>query len=257
MDRTDNIALYERESLWDFPLLEDPYYRNKVCLLKGMIPEQVETILDVGCGNGAITNTFTPRYRIVGGDRSWVALQHLCAQRVQLSADFLPFRARSFDVVMSHQMLEHLPDGVFQRAVAELDRVAKRYLLVSVPYKDPLLHVRACCKECGCKYNIWGHVRKFDDVEIVRRLFPTFTLQVYAFCGRENIYPTRLGLWIQQWIGGNWVTAPQAICPQCGSKAQYQADFFRRTVAIFINRIDRYLPRTRAFWWLVCLFERA
>lgn len=257
MDRIDNIALYEREALWDFPFLEDPYYRNKVRLLKGMIPEQVETILDVGCGNGAITNVFAPCYRIVGGDRSWVALQHLCAQKVQLSADSLPFRSQSFDLVMSHQMLEHLPDEVFQRAITELERVAKRYLLVSVPYRDPLLHVRACCKECRCKYNIWGHLRNFNEVEEVRALFPNFSLQVHAFCGRENEYPTRPGLWVQQWIGGNWVTAPQAICPQCGSKAQYQAGFLRRAVAVLTDRIDRHLPRMRAFWWLVCLFERA
>lgn len=256
VDKIDNVALFEQESLWNIPILEDAYHRNKVNLLHGMIPPGVKTILDVGCGNGAITNEFMSDYWIVGGDRSWMALQYLQTQSIQLSADHLPFRNRSFDLVMSHQVLEHLPEGVFQQAIAELNRVARQYLLVSVPYKDPLLHAHACCGECRYKYNVWGHLRNFNDLRSVRCLFPSFALRIHAFCGRENEYPTRIGLWLRQWLGGDWAVAPLSVCPKCRSRKQYRADFPRRAIASLVNRVDRCFPKTKAFWWLVCLFER-
>ena len=52
----DNVALYERETLWNWDYREDSYYRTKLQLIGGMIPSGVKTILDVGCGNGAIAN---------------------------------------------------------------------------------------------------------------------------------------------------------------------------------------------------------
>lgn len=256
MRTNDNAALYEQSTLWSHPYLKDPYYKNKVQLLRGMVPQGVKRILDIGCGNGAITNELVGDYWTVGADRSWAALAYLRVRKVQISADALPFRNKAFDLVMSNQMIEHLPDAIFQDAIAEMSRVAGRYLLVSIPYKDPLLHARACCRECGCKYNVWGHLRSFHSINDIRRLFPLFTLRIHAFCGRENEYPSRMSLWCRQWLGGDWTLDANALCPHCGSTSQYRAGFPRRAIAALTSRFDRLLPKTKAFWWLVCLFER-
>ena len=257
----DNIALYEQEGQWKLNYLEDPFYRAKVHLIQGMTPDGVKTVLDVGCGNGTIINAFDSDYWKVGCDRSRTSLRFVGGRSVQSSADALPFAGRSFDLVMSHQMLEHLPDGVFQRTVQELMRVSARYLMVSVPHKERLAQQLACCAMCGEKYHIGGHLRSFNDVSDLRRLFPSFSLRMYAFCGRENEYMTKIGIWVRQRIGGRWASdwapVPTAVCPRCGSREQYQAGFPWRAIAAVVDRLDRLIPKQKAFWWLVCLFERS
>ena len=258
----DNIALYEQEAHWNQNYLDDHFYRAKVHLIQGMTPYGVKTVLDVGCGNGTIiNNAFDSNYWVVGCDRSRTSLRYARGRTVQSSADSLPFADRSFDLVMSHQMLEHLPDGVFQRTVKELTRVSARYLMVSVPHKERLAQQLACCASCWEKYHIGGHLRGFNDVSDLHRLFPTFSLRMYAFCGRENEYMTKIGLWVRQRLGGrwasDWASPPTAVCPRCGSQEQYQAGFPRRAIAGIVDRLDRLIPKKKAFWWLVCLFERS
>ena len=252
----DNVAYYEEDALWSKDYLEDPYYRTKVRLIRGMIPDGVCTILDVGCGNGTILNTMHSDYWVVGTDRSKAAIKYLRGRPVLSSAECLPFRDRSFDEVMSHQMLEHLPEEIFQQTVNELARVASRYVLVSVPYKDQLKQPRDCCRDCGFIYNVWGHVRRFNHVSEIRRLFPAFELRAHAFCGRENEYMTVLGLWIRQHIGGRWEGNPNSVCPKCGSREKFQAGFPRRAIAGMADRLDRFIPKKKVFWWVACLFER-
>jgi len=117
----DNVALYEQDAVWNKDYLEDPFYRTKVRLIQGMITYGVRTIIDVGCGNGANLHALDSAYWVVGADRSRTAIRYLKGRAVQTSADYLPFKDRSFDVVMSHQTLEHLPEDVFKRAVQEFD----------------------------------------------------------------------------------------------------------------------------------------
>ena len=90
----------------------------------------------------------------------------------------------------------------------------------------------------------------------LRGLFPDFVLRVHASCGPENEYMTRPMLWVRQWIGGGWVTDPDGVCPQCGSLVQYRAAFPRRVIAAIAERLDRLIPKKKAFWYLICLFER-
>jgi SAM-dependent methyltransferase len=85
-------------------------------------------ILDAGCGTGGTTAHLRAYGRVTGADVSAVALRF--ARRrpgpalVQASVDALPFRARSFDLVLSNDVLCHLlADDA--RAVAEFARVLR------------------------------------------------------------------------------------------------------------------------------------
>ena len=252
----DYGRLYERDELWGSDYRANPFYREKIRLIHGMIPAETQTILDVGCGNGAIASELLG-YHIIGGDRSRTALRHLRCPGVRLSIASLPFKDQSFDMVMSHQVLEHLPGEVLEVAVGELERVARRYLLVSVPYQDPLVEDLARCADCSYIYNVYGHLRSFNTVEDVRGCFPRFNLRVHAFCGPENEYRTRVAMWCLQRLGGCWALESNAVCPRCGSPGQYKSNaFLRRALSSVISRTDRLVRRKRAFWWLVCLFER-
>lgn len=131
-----------------------------------MVPEDVKTIVDIGCGGGFITHRLAECWDVTGVDRSPIAVSKLRCRAIEASADALPLKDRSVDLVHSSQMLEHLPDGVYEGAIAEMNRVASRWLLLSVPYRDQILRRMALCPKCGLEFNTDGHLRSFDETVI-------------------------------------------------------------------------------------------
>jgi SAM-dependent methyltransferase len=100
-------------------------------------------VLDVGCGEGVVTQRLAARLRgarVVGLDRDVPALRAEWAGRegpafVTGDARALPFGDGAFDMVALIEMLQLVDDA--DRALAEAARVARRWLLVSVP-REPL-----------------------------------------------------------------------------------------------------------------------
>jgi SAM-dependent methyltransferase len=89
-----------------------------------------DSLLDAGCGEGEMLRRIglPPHTRTVLLDRNPQSRAHLLA-----SVDRLPFADRGFDVVTCLEVLEHLDNP--RAAAEELRRVAKRAVIVSVPYE--------------------------------------------------------------------------------------------------------------------------
>jgi SAM-dependent methyltransferase len=152
-----------------------------------------QSILDVGCGEGVLTEEMAsrfPRSRVVGVDLVDSKLRSEWAQRTRSNLEFhissahdLPYRTTSFDMVVGMEVLEHLFDP--QAALFEMRRVAARWLLLSVP-NEPLWRILnmargAYLRDLG---NTPGHVnhwsrnsfvkavRRYGDVRAVRSPLP-------------------------------------------------------------------------------------
>ncbi|MFQ3318150.1 MAG: SAM-dependent methyltransferase [Natronomonas sp.] len=84
-----------------------------------------ERVLDVGCGEGALTRVLAEECpgEVVGCDRDADLLAELDAPAVQGDAHRLPFPDDSFDLVVCQALLINLPDP--ERAVREFARVAE------------------------------------------------------------------------------------------------------------------------------------
>ena len=103
------------------------------------------SVLDVGCGEGVLTHKWALRLRdgrVVGIDLEDPALHAQWAERSApnleyrvMKAENLPFGDGEFDLACAIEVLEHVPDP--EHTVAEMARVAQRWLLVSVP-REPL-----------------------------------------------------------------------------------------------------------------------
>ena len=130
-----------------------------------------ESVLDVGCGEGVLTTQWADRLdggRVVGIDLEDEQLATEWEKRRRENLEFqtvdgreLPFADGEFDLVAAIEALEHITDP--ERTVAEMARVARRHLLVSVPH-EPLwrmLNVArgAYVRELG---NTPGHVNHWS-----------------------------------------------------------------------------------------------
>jgi SAM-dependent methyltransferase len=103
-----------------------------------------ESLLDVGCGEGVLTQRWAQRIDgpVVGIDlddpllaEHWAARQAPNLSYRVMKAERMPFTDGEFDVASAIEVLEHVPDPT--HTVAEMARVARRWLLVSVP-REPL-----------------------------------------------------------------------------------------------------------------------
>jgi ubiquinone/menaquinone biosynthesis C-methylase UbiE len=97
-----------------------------------------DSVLDVGCGTGAVTLIAKTRTgkdgKVYGIDPApeMIAVARSKAMRQKLKIDFrvgviesLPFPDASMDVVTSSLMMHHLPEGLKVRGLAEIYRVLK------------------------------------------------------------------------------------------------------------------------------------
>jgi SAM-dependent methyltransferase len=139
-----------------------------------------ETLLDVGCGEGVLTHQWAtrpnPPERVVGIDlddpllhAEWVHRQAPNLEYRVMKAESLPFGDDEFDVATAIEVLEHVPDP--EHTVAEMARVARRWLLVSVP-REPLwrglnMARGAYLKDLG---NTPGHVNHWTKRSFVTLL---------------------------------------------------------------------------------------
>ena len=103
------------------------------------------SVLDVGCGEGVLTVDWAERLgagRIVGIDLDDQKLRAEWAKRERPNLEFraeeatrLTFADAEFDLAAAIEVLEHVPEP--EATLAEMARVARGHLLVSVP-REPL-----------------------------------------------------------------------------------------------------------------------
>jgi len=130
-----------------------------------------ESALDVGCGEGVLTERFAERLgtgQVVGVDLDDPKLRDEWEKRTRPNLEFqalagpdLPFAKNEFDIACAIEVLEHVPDP--ERTLSEMVRVARSHVLVSVP-REPMWRALnmlrgAYVRELG---NTPGHVNHWS-----------------------------------------------------------------------------------------------
>ena len=95
-----------------------------------------QSLLEVGCGYGKqLQNFISPNRFIAGCDFSRPQLlkgldycPQLKSRVCEADGEFLPFKDKSFDIVMSSAVILHNKHAKAQRMIAGMIRVSKRYL---------------------------------------------------------------------------------------------------------------------------------
>ncbi len=165
-----------------------------------------ESVLDVGCYRGDFLELLRGRFRLFGADVN-EATRRVAQKRLgdaaQIVVDFRRGRLRTFDddsidTVVCMEVLEHVADD--RAALGELLRVARRRVIVTVPYRERLRE--HLCTHCGRPTPNYGHLRVYDE-----RTFPRYLEALPAAprgLRQERIGSRRL-VRVARLTGGRWL----------------------------------------------------
>lgn len=89
-------------------------------------------ILEIGVGNRIVSDYL----RRIGYGVTTVDIDPGLEPNYVADVRALPFEDSSFEVVTAFEVLEHLPWDDFERALLELKRVSRKYVIISLPYRS-------------------------------------------------------------------------------------------------------------------------
>ncbi|GMT46376.1 MAG: hypothetical protein IEMM0006_2208 [bacterium] len=252
----DNKKFYEKH---DWEKLGLKKLQPKIEKVLEWIPSDVKTILDIGCGNGVITNILGERYEVTAVDRSKKALSYVKTKKLEASADNIPLADNSFDLVFSSEILEHLDDNTLAGTVREIKRLSKKYIFVTVPNGENPDKLAIQCPSCGFFFNRPNHQRSFH-LSYFQKEFPAYeVLKSLAFGPRTRYYqPTLLKAKTKltpstAWVPYYWIPKNnrQTICPKCEHEFEYPYHF--HPVASTIDMMNVLISPKKPYWLFVLL----
>lgn len=220
-------VFFENPGLWAAERYEGAHQVQRFRTCAGLIPAGSASLLDVGAGNGAFLDYVSrerPEISAVGLERSAAAIAHAVTTFPILegSGDELPFADRSMDVVSALEVIEHFPHGVYETCLDEMERVAARNILISVPYRERRMSVH--CPYCGCSFNPHYHMRSFDE-GVMKSLFRGFECTEIRTVDAPDIPLGSIVKPVYRWARGRMGFFPAfALCPQCGYQSPQPTD---------------------------------
>jgi len=253
----DNAEYYEQYN-WEKSRLKEKL-KDKVDLLKKLIPSDVNTIADIGCGDGAITNELKKHFCVFALDRSFNALKYVSTDKVQGSADSLPFKIDKVDLLFSSEMLEHLPDNIFNRTIAELNKTPKKYLLLTFPDDENIEKNFVKCSNCNYVFNKSYHLRTIN-LKVISELFPNFKILTHFNHGKKiREYNRTLSkikhkiVSSKSWIPNYWTPdgRRETMCPNCNQTFTIPYKF--NIVAYFIELLNILVTKKKPYQLFVLM----
>ncbi|MCX6545042.1 MAG: class I SAM-dependent methyltransferase [Acidobacteria bacterium] len=122
----------EKQRACSIPSLEQERLERTFAAL----PADISNGLEIGCYDFLVTDRLRARMDLVSIDLPRRVPAHQGYKLAFADIQDQPFRDRAFDVVFCTEVLEHLPPDVLASGVKEMQRVCRRYILVTVPYRQ-------------------------------------------------------------------------------------------------------------------------
>ena len=241
---------------------DQPREQERVRDLMDLVPHEIDRALDVGARDGYLSLQLTRKAKFVTAVD--LTAPQFDIPRVALvagDARSLPFADGSFDLVLCAEVLEHIPQPGMQQACRELIRVARKYVLVGVPFEQDTRVGRTTCGHCNARNPPYGHVNTFGQKQLAQ-LFSGLHARRWSFVGRSRERTTSVSAWLNDFAGNPWGTYDQdESCIVCGLHLSRpgQRNITQRMAskaAFLIDRARSPFVRERPMWVHV-LFEKS
>jgi ubiquinone/menaquinone biosynthesis C-methylase UbiE len=263
---------YESDAFWKGSMVQDELNQIRIATTERLIPSEVKSLVDVGCGNGVFANYLLqvrPEINIMAVDRSESALKYVSTNKTIGDIADLPLESNSYDCVTCLQVLEHIPVNNYRKALSELARVSSQYLIASVPYNEKVEKNFTQCPQCRSIFNGDLHLRTFTDKDMAT-LFSEYGFELVE---QKNVVKTRRYVGIEAYsklrntLKKQPVLFHSPICPVCGYEnkqfgtgshdAQVAAAAHATRVNSPIGLIKQFWPKKEVpGYWVIALYKR-
>jgi len=258
---------YENESFWT----EERYLNNDQELIRfkdvySLIPTSTNSILDVGCGNGAFLKYLEDNCSILrktGFERSQTAIANkVCRSEIIAgSSDRIYYPDNSFDVVLALEVIEHLPFGIYESTLKELQRVAAKHIIISVPNRERQRLIK--CPYCECSFSPYFHLRSFNEKNM-KTLFNGFVLTKCLYSNKYRdyfVWDYFKNIWYSKNKGIEKQVPVNSVCPHCGygtmeSKPPVMHELYKNKINRIKSRLRMLTPYRDMSTWLVCIYQK-
>ncbi len=256
----DNKNYYENFD-WNNANLSEKI-SDKADLIKNAIPKDVKTIVDIGCGDGTISNALKDNYNLVAVDRSINALKFVETKKINVSADYLPLKTNSINLVFSSEMIEHLPDDIFVKAIKEMKRVSGKYIFLTFPNDENIKKQVTECTKCSYKFNKSYHLRTIN-LDLIEDLFREYKVNLtFEYGAKIRDYNkvlnsvkhkfTPASAWIPQFWTPNQKRTTS--CPSCNHS--YEIPYRFNLLAFILDRLNVIISKKRPYQLCVLLEKK-
>lgn len=250
---------YDRPSIWADNYWND-MQQNRAKTTVELLPTGIRSVLDIGCGAGIITKALEPLIpEIIAIDFALsplIQVKKSHAQVVLGNACFLPFEDKSFDAVVATELIEHLSESDRKQALSEMERVSRKIILLTVPWREVLEYEQVKCGNCGCIFHASYHTKSFDKSEMSFLFKGLFDITKVKLFGPVKKRIPRSMVMLAQIFGGYARLEPgRSLCPQCGNIGHF---VWHRNILtqLFLDIPSRMLPFPKKPSWMAVLYER-
>ena len=263
---------YEAESFWQEGMVLDEANINRIEKTISLIPADVKTLADIGCGNGVFLNKLKiseTSLDILGIDRSKAALSYVNAKKMEGDISNIPLDDNSIDCLTCLEVIEHLPVNVYGKALEELARVSSKYLIVSVPFAEKLEDAYTKCPQCKSIFNTDMHLRSFDEKTFIS-LFDKLGFKNTSF---QKLGEIKTFVWKEKYVKIFYPEQVLAwnspICPICGFQNEQQAKVNnmvsekesvkqKKSIISYFSALPKLIwPQKTRYYWIIGLFEKS
>ncbi len=237
----------------------DNIMKKKIDLILENIPADVKSIIDIGCGNGKITNVLNKFYNVTGVERNEKAIQYVESNTILTSCDDINVSDKSFDMVFSSELLEHLEENIFQKSIIEMKRIAKNYIFLTFPNNENIEKDFIKCKHCDTVFNRTYHLRRLNE-DIISKLFSEYKIvKSFNFGTKKRGYNKTL-LKIKHrfiphdsWIPWFWTKniERKSMCPNCERIIYFKYKF--NLFGLILDILNIFLSSHKPFWTFIIL----
>ena len=165
---------------------ETPREQERIQNILGLIPNDTSSILDIGARDGYLSLKLALMIDSVTAlDLEMPTIDHPTIIPVKGDITKLNFSDNTFDAILCAEVLEHLKPSLLNVACQELLRVARKYVIIGVPFEQDIRVGRTTCSACGGKNPPWGHCNSFTE-EKLRKLFKGAEVKQTTFVGSNK-----------------------------------------------------------------------